>query len=1031
VCQPQYVFGFPFSDCTRQKQEGRFVTVTSGPAAAVTGVCGSIPDFGEEILLLLIALLLVLSCAVLIASGFHFKNRVVVLTTVAILCYGQLVLIGEIAGLLGQLGNRWFFLSCHVISLGLTFAVWRKYGSPSVAAPFKGLIKEHSNGELRKSVRSDPDLWLLGLAVAFAYFTGACLVLLVPPNTGDSMGTYMARVGQWISRGGFYPWSTGNWAQIGYPINPQLQVLWTVVLWGHDRFAGAVQYVAAIVGMLSIYGLARVLSAPKVQAAFAALTWATLPQILLQSTSTQTDLVFSSLFLSSIYLLCFGLKEQSRQAILVSALALALTAGTKQTLAFILPGIFLGLIGVWFWNSRSVRKLVVLWCVASLCAFLFVGSFTYVQNFHVFGAPFGPADHSTANFTGRAGTDGPGWAKSSAVMGARYLYNSADVTGLPETIADPLHRLKAQAAAPLFDLIRLPVQSKIALMPYAKTWAFDYGWRPMVHEHNAWYGPLAALLLLPCLGFHLYAAIRRRDPYRLTLILGLVSLFFCLSSFRAWGGTEGRYFMSGLTSCWALTYILYRRAGFGAALFRAVIVVTAVLTMGWTTVSNELKPLTGPKAIWHLDRRGRQLAHFKTVASTIRLVDSVVPPSATIGHINFEAAEYLLFGEALQRRVISIFPHPRIHDMQWLSEQDVNAILFCAPSIDDIVLPGFARIGDSEGPGRRRCTLMLDTGAHTDAFASPQVLEALLGGNAAPLDAPLLWVHPSLKRRVGIGPHMILPEWGLDQVSPGESRLWLGHGEKDGLHTTLWSDSARFVLLKANVAAGPARLERVRTVRFTLTSNAGVKQDQVAFTSPETLQLPLRLVEGRNDMDVEVLETPTTRAPHDSRPLLVRLLRLEVDPFLSEQVGPPGRPLLTVDPGVAGRVMLDPRVITPGWPIEADAARSWLWLGSGKEKGFGGGLHALEEVRLKFEFDLRPGPARPEPGRTLEFELKNEKGADVQTRHINGPCRVAFEAFLSEGLNSFALHVVETPTVRIPTDSRPLMVYLGHARLKE
>jgi len=932
-------------------------------------------------MLLVIALISVLACSVFLCSIIELKWRPAILTGVGLLSYGQLVLIGEVAGTLRLLNSRWFFLACHAVLLILVVIVWYRLGGRPLLAPFRN-ARFFEKGDIVWLLRQWPDLCLLACGVALIYSVGAGLVLIVPPNTGDSMGTFMARVGQWLTRGTFHPWQTENWSQIAYPINPQLQVLWTVLFWGSDQLSGAVQWIAAIAGIFSIYGLARSFNASRSQAAFAALVWATLPQILLQSTSTQTDLVASSLFLSSLYLLYLGLKEESRGALLLSALALALAAGSKQTVLFVLPGLFLALLVIWLWDSRSLRKLLLIWGGASLILFLLVGAYTYILNFVSWGNLFGPPETGIATLGGESPHSYWERLRVPIIMGARYLYQFFDVTGLPDVLAAPLHRFKAQIASVVFDAIRLPVHSNIAVTTYAKDWGFDLYWRPMVHEHNAWYGPLSAILLLPSLLYQCYASFRKRDPYRMGLVLIFLSLAFCLGFLRIWGGTEGRYFMIGVTACWALTATMFRQ-GLWCTFFRSFIVLVALVVMAWTTLANQLKPLIGPDAIWLTDRRGRQMRYFEVQAPMIRAIDSLVPPTATIGYVNFEVMEYLLFGAELRRRVVPLYPRDRIHDGDWLRREGVDVIVYCSPTLANPHIPDFENVTESIGYGGCDCALLIRTGPRGSQSLLPAFRDAILRISEIPADAPLLGIDPSLNGRVGISPGIRIPDWGLEKTRNRRSFVWLGFGEKQGLHAILWSDSARYVTMEALVAAGPARRDTRRTVRFGLTNESGIQQENRVFDSVGTLAVPISLSAGRNNLDVEILDPPTTHTSGDMRPILVQLSSLKVIPFNGAQAGPKERPLVTVSPELSKDTVLDPMLFTPGWDIETDKEHSWLWLGGGSKQGFGVTLHASREREIAFEFKAAPGPAREDQTRTLEFSLTNDSGAMHKTKRID------------------------------------------------
>src|SRR6185369_1524375 len=101
-------------------------------------------------------------------------------------------------------------------------------------------------------------------------------------------------VAYWLQQASFYPpWNPDHFMQMFHPINAEIGPLWTMVFWGSDRMAGAVQWLAALMIMIVIAGLARLLGFGGAGATFAALMWASLPEVMLQSTTTQSDLITS------------------------------------------------------------------------------------------------------------------------------------------------------------------------------------------------------------------------------------------------------------------------------------------------------------------------------------------------------------------------------------------------------------------------------------------------------------------------------------------------------------------------------------------------------------------------------------------------------------------------------------------------------------------------------------------------------------------------------------------------------------------
>ena len=102
-------------------------------------------------------------------------------------------------------------------------------GTPAVKAPWVDSEGRVIPASWKSSLRSWPDLWLLGVGVGLVFLFSAVLIWIVPPNNNDSLATHMSRIGYWLQRGAFFPWPSQRIWQITYPVNMQLQMFWTVL----------------------------------------------------------------------------------------------------------------------------------------------------------------------------------------------------------------------------------------------------------------------------------------------------------------------------------------------------------------------------------------------------------------------------------------------------------------------------------------------------------------------------------------------------------------------------------------------------------------------------------------------------------------------------------------------------------------------------------------------------------------------------------------------------------------------------------
>jgi hypothetical protein len=117
---------------------------------------------------------------------------------------------------------------------------------------------------------------------------------------------------------------------------------------------------------------------------------ASLPAVIIESASTQTNLIVGFLLFSSLYLFIYGVREQDKKSLIFSAIAFSIALGTKSTAVLFIPvlGIAYSLIAIKE-RKKHFYKPVITFILASIPAFLLLSSYNYILNYIDFGSAFG------------------------------------------------------------------------------------------------------------------------------------------------------------------------------------------------------------------------------------------------------------------------------------------------------------------------------------------------------------------------------------------------------------------------------------------------------------------------------------------------------------------------------------------------------------------------------------------------------------------------------------------------------------------
>jgi len=607
-------------------------------------------------------LLLVLLFALPVAAMLRVPSRSAALIASFILAWADIVFTAEILGGLGLL-RPWPFVVFHAFVAVYSLVAWAcagRPGFPRLAWP--GAEERWLNARVWAcaSIKREPELWLLGTAVALAYLVGAGLIVIVPPNNYDGMTYHLSRVGYWLQHGSFEPWPTENLRQTTSPLNAEIGALWSMMFLRSDVLAGFVQWTASVAGMAAIFGLARCFGRSRDKAVFAALLWATLPQIALQSTTVQNDLTAAAFLVSMLFLLVYGIRAKNRGVLALSGVALGLALGTKITAILALPGLAIGAVVLALLNWRRKSRSLAFWTASCAAGWLVFASVSYVIPWRAYGHPLGPKDYRIANSRISSGVD----LELLVSNMARYSYQVADPSGLPiRFLAAPIDDLRERVGAALFEAYCIKTNAADLNKPGA---VFDLDSPIRVHEDFAWFGPLGFLLWLPSLAYSGFLSWRRRDAMRFVPLAMVVVFYFAICASLLWSPWRGRYFVLSATCAAPPLAFFYQRGARIYAVARWAIILLAVTVLAKTVARNENKPLIGPQAVWDKDRIARQALSMPQYEPYLRALDKEIPSTATVAlMIGGDDWDYPVFGRDLSRTVVPIVPPPHELNARW------------------------------------------------------------------------------------------------------------------------------------------------------------------------------------------------------------------------------------------------------------------------------------------------------------------------------------------------------------------------------
>jgi len=138
------------------------------------------------------------------------------------------------------------------------------------------------------------------LAVVITTFINLLTGLVAPPNNWDSMTYHMPRVMHWIQNQSVVHYQTNIIRQISFPPGASYLVMHLQILSGSDRFANFIQWIAYVGCIIVSRSIVEIVFGRKYEL-IGVLATASIPMAIMQSTTTQNDLVVSYWLICLLY----------------------------------------------------------------------------------------------------------------------------------------------------------------------------------------------------------------------------------------------------------------------------------------------------------------------------------------------------------------------------------------------------------------------------------------------------------------------------------------------------------------------------------------------------------------------------------------------------------------------------------------------------------------------------------------------------------------------------------------------------------
>ena len=300
-----------------------------------------------------------------------------------LLIVGIVIGLTEILSLVNQITRPMIMISWAVIALVMT--VFLSINLKKNETGLKSAIKDHRSGD--KSPYTPLEMGMI-ICIGLILLITFIIAILSPSNNFDSMTYHMSRISHWIQNQNvsYYPTSIPR-QNYSMPL-AEYMILQFQIMSRTDIFANFVQWSGFGLIILLVSKIAEYLQISRRGQLLSALFAATTPMAILQSSSTQNDLITGLGCLSFAYFLLKLTREKSWKYVFYSGLSMGIALLTKGT-AYIYCaaiGIVIGVSGLVDGNWKN-RFLLSKKLIAVIVLALFLNTGVYSRNINLYSHP--------------------------------------------------------------------------------------------------------------------------------------------------------------------------------------------------------------------------------------------------------------------------------------------------------------------------------------------------------------------------------------------------------------------------------------------------------------------------------------------------------------------------------------------------------------------------------------------------------------------------------------------------------------------
>lgn len=455
-------------------------------------------------ILFIISLIMICISSYLLASTFESRRCSLNVLYFFLIAFSQIVLMFEILSLFSAISPIGVIL-LNILFFIASIFLWFKNGRPLSKPDVKGEFNL-----IKKAVIKDKCLLFLAFVFVFFIVVTVFLCIVAPVNSYDALTYHLARVPFWISQGNLNHFLYPDGRINIMPINSELLYTWVLVFLKDDWFLGLFSFLGYTMAVVSLYNILGVFGFCERKKLWSVFIFSSMASILVEASSTETEIIIGGLVLASIFLYLYGVKENEKVPIFFSSLAYALAVGTKTPAIMAMPGTFLLFCLIsYLYKGKDFYKPILEFIKFFIINFLLFASYNYILNLIDYGNPLGSRSELIAHSFF-------GGFKAFIANFIRYIFLMFDSSGF--SYADYIGKYVTLWQAKILYYLHIPFNIGI-ITPT------QYGINKAILESIMGCGLLGFLIFLPMLFYSIYKGFRCKFSKKSIIIAALALMF--------------------------------------------------------------------------------------------------------------------------------------------------------------------------------------------------------------------------------------------------------------------------------------------------------------------------------------------------------------------------------------------------------------------------------------------------------------------------------------------------------------------------